>query len=230
MEKAILMSIRPQYVCGILNGKKTIEIRKKFPKDYVGWVYIYCTKGKRNGDNWLRKYPFCLSQNFYQVQDDNFNALNGYVVARFWCDKISELECEFWEEPLFDKESCYQAVKLIERDLDDPDDERLWNYHEIVSNEGGYTDEEVYKESKFLQKCCLSLSEIKKYVGVGGETRCFGIHISKLEVFDEPKKIREFKSLNKCKGCSIEHCCNIQDICRLKKAPQSWCYIEIQGR
>lgn len=228
MGKAILMSIRPQYVAKILNGEKTIEVRKKFPKDYAGWVYIYCTKGKRNGDNWLRKFPFCLSRNIYQVQDDNFNALNGYVVAKFWCDKISELECEFWEEPLFDENSCYQAVKLIERDLDYPDEEQLWNYHEMASNEDGYTDEEVYKESKFLQKCCLSLSEIKKYVGVGGETRCFGIHISKLEVFGEPKELKQFRVLGNCKKCFVECSSTFRNFCshNVEKAPQSWQYIE----
>ena len=53
MRKSILMSIKPQYVAKILNGEKTIEIRKRFPKDYVGWVYIYCTKGKEK----LAKYP-----------------------------------------------------------------------------------------------------------------------------------------------------------------------------
>ena len=46
--KAILMSIRPQWVAKILNKEKTLEIRKHFPKDYVGWVYVYCTKGKPN--------------------------------------------------------------------------------------------------------------------------------------------------------------------------------------
>ena len=44
MGKSILMSVQPKWVAKILNGEKTIEIRKRFPKDYVGWVYIYCTK------------------------------------------------------------------------------------------------------------------------------------------------------------------------------------------
>lgn len=30
-----MISIKPQWVAKILNGEKTIEIRKKFPKDYV---------------------------------------------------------------------------------------------------------------------------------------------------------------------------------------------------
>ena len=234
--KAILMSIQPQWVKKILNGEKTIEVRKKFPKDYVGWVYIYCTKGK---------------DYLYEIEDEDTNGfsyklhkecnveeweaatetLNGKVVARFWCDKISELECEFWEEPLFDENSCYQAVKLIERDLDYPDEEQLWNYHEMVSNEDGYTDEEVYKESKFLQKCCLSLSEIKKYVGVGGETRCFGIHISKLEVFDNPKELKELKKpcdqFIDCLNCKrFEGNENIPHCREITKAPQSYMFVE----
>ena len=54
MEKTMLISVKPKYVADILNGKKTIEIRKTCParfknlKPYEGAepieVYIYCTK------------------------------------------------------------------------------------------------------------------------------------------------------------------------------------------
>ena len=219
MNKSILMSIRPQYVAKILNGEKTIEIRKRFPKDYVGWVYIYCTKGKEN----LYKDYYVMSgkKGYFLTKCGDVEKLNGKVVARFWCDKIAELECEFWEEPLFDEDSCYQAVKLIERDLDYPDEEQLWNYHKMASNEDGFTDEEVYRESKFLQKCCLSLSEIKKYVGVGGENRCFGIHISNLKIFEEPKEISELR-FAKTYNFGDMHNCRVS----LTKAPQSYMFVE----
>ena len=43
--KAILISIKPEWVAKILNGEKTIEIRKTMPKcDLPIDVYIYCTK------------------------------------------------------------------------------------------------------------------------------------------------------------------------------------------
>ena len=65
--KAILMSIKPKYVAKILNGEKTIEIRKKFPKDYVGWVYIYCTKDKKHP-----VAPFHFKEGwFYKEYNDN---------------------------------------------------------------------------------------------------------------------------------------------------------------
>ena len=45
--KSILISIRPEWVAKILNGEKTIEIRKTAPKcDLPIDVYIYCTNGR----------------------------------------------------------------------------------------------------------------------------------------------------------------------------------------
>ena len=81
MNAAILMSIKPKWVEKILNGEKTIEIRKRFPKDYVGWVYIYCTKDKTTTIN-LETLLFGNPKNAIR---------NGKVVARFWCDKVEEI-------------------------------------------------------------------------------------------------------------------------------------------
>ena len=54
--KSILISIKPKWVAKILNGEKTIEIRKTMPKcDLPIDVYIYCTKEK--GYSKLCKYP-----------------------------------------------------------------------------------------------------------------------------------------------------------------------------
>ena len=48
--KAIMISIKPKWVVKILNGEKTIEIRKTLPKcDLPIDVYIYCTKSKYFG-------------------------------------------------------------------------------------------------------------------------------------------------------------------------------------
>ena len=44
--KAILLSINPEHALNILNGKKTLELRKRVPKGFIGWVYVYVTKGK----------------------------------------------------------------------------------------------------------------------------------------------------------------------------------------
>ena len=44
--KAILMSIQSKWLAKIIDGDKSAELRKRFPKDYRGWVYLYCTKAK----------------------------------------------------------------------------------------------------------------------------------------------------------------------------------------
>ena len=60
--RAILMSIRPQHTCNILNGIKLWEIRKKFPSDFVGWVYIYCTKDKKYANLINNRYGYNVSR------------------------------------------------------------------------------------------------------------------------------------------------------------------------
>lgn len=243
--KAILMSIRPQYVAKILNGEKTIEVRKKFPKDFKGWVYIYCTK---NGLPLMR----CSSGKWF-VKDKNYDydmrfcyyaGYNGKVVARFWCDKVDKLETEFYiEEPLYAEEGTYQAIKRVcleQMDLVDYDED--WCDRETLYTNEDYLNEKEETKNKFLQKCCLSGKELQKYFNKVDEG--YAIHISKLEVFDKPKKLKEFRHTCKaeyrgyncwqpcskeCKNCV----CNQLDdegysqcFTRLTKAPESWYYIE----
>lgn len=91
--KSILLSVRPKWVEKILNGKKTIEVRKQFPEDYVGWVYIYCTKGKPS-IYYVDDEVGCVEKingEFAFRTRTNPPALNGKVVARFYCDKVEEL-------------------------------------------------------------------------------------------------------------------------------------------
>jgi hypothetical protein len=75
--KSILISINPQHAVNILNGSKTLELRKSVPKDFVGWVYMYVTKGKPY-------YPDC---SYHGVGN-----INGKVVARWWFDGYIKLE------------------------------------------------------------------------------------------------------------------------------------------
>lgn len=104
--KSILMSIKPQWVMKILNGEKTIEIRKKFPKDYVGWVYIYCTKqdslGRIKDIPHDRYFVDCVdTPQDFEKMDSGYDG-KGKVVARFWCDRVDE----FYD---FDDDLCEQA-------------------------------------------------------------------------------------------------------------------------
>lgn len=81
--KAILMSIKPRFAQLILGKTKTIEIRKRFPKDFKGWVYIYHTKAKNPNE---RLIPTAAKRT-------KENDCGGKVVARFWCDNVEDITC-----------------------------------------------------------------------------------------------------------------------------------------
>ena len=93
--KSILISIKPKYVADILNGKKTIEIRKTKPNvDLPIDVYIYCTKGKEKlfySPREKRYKTNCFSKSFRDLNKNNPNIFNGKVVAKFTLNKVEEV-------------------------------------------------------------------------------------------------------------------------------------------
>ena len=82
MSKAVLISIRPKWCEKIINGDKTIEVRKTRPKmDTPFKCYIYCTLPKYPHEDFIATdYP---RPQFYG---------GGKVVGEFTCDRIYELE------------------------------------------------------------------------------------------------------------------------------------------
>lgn len=76
--KSILISIRPEWVAKILNGDKTIEVRKTAPKcDLPVDVYIYCTKGDYIG-RISNKYVGKVVAKFTLRKVDKFDMGNPY--------------------------------------------------------------------------------------------------------------------------------------------------------
>ena len=79
MGKAVLISIRPEWCDLILQGKKTVEVRKTRPKMKTPFkAYIYCTKAPRAG--WLRIVP-----------GKGWLRLDSLVIGEFTCDRISTI-------------------------------------------------------------------------------------------------------------------------------------------
>ncbi len=85
MNKSLMISIQPKHLINILNGNKTLELRKTVPKDFKGWVYIYCTKGKDILEYSFLGYRTLRESSFYN--NGIGMSLNGKVVARFWFDE-----------------------------------------------------------------------------------------------------------------------------------------------
>lgn len=162
MNKSILMSIKPQYVCEILNGKKTIEIRKRFPKDYVGWVYIYCTKDTKNclGTTDEGKYDYGIYE-YINYPYPPKKVLNGLVVARFWCDKVKLITCGWRYE---DCCNHYETNEMNEKEL------------------LKYSCLSILSLIDYLGTNGKTISNI-----VGN-----AIYISRLKIFDKPRELEEF--------------------------------------
>lgn len=90
MSKAVLISIRPMWCEKIVNGEKTIEVRKTRPKLQTPFkCYIYCTRDKhlafmqnQTGTNLIA----CINVET-AIPVGGFLG-NGKVIGEFTCDQI----------------------------------------------------------------------------------------------------------------------------------------------
>ena len=86
MAKAVLISIRPEWVEKILAGEKTLEVRKNRPNMETPFkVYIYCTAGNLG----------------YKVNGGMVCNMSGgkIVVGEFTCDNIATYNYDYCQNP-----------------------------------------------------------------------------------------------------------------------------------
>jgi len=213
MKKAILISIRPEWVEKILNEEKTIEIRKTEPKCELPIdVYIYCTHGYSLTHLTNDATRFCV----HQFKDDD---------KKMKCVGTSELD-----GPLNGKVVAKFTLKEVEK----------FDFISEIKHEGNAPkyNEEIRKHNRICKEACISPFEVVRYL----DTKCLGSnnplgmigyawHISDLEVFDEPKELSEFFSLPKTYHHDYESMVDYyrnKEERRLKRAPQSWSYVEVE--
>ena len=193
--RAILISIRPEWVAKILSGEKTLEIRKTAPKcDLPIDVYIYCTQSK--------PYVAYINGKLYTQSDGTGKGpagicLNGKVVAKF----------TMWATDEFIK-----GLNDLQRYcLDELDEEPAHTPYKVV-----------------LKKACLTDEEAERYCPDQSFCAWF---IDDLEIFDEPKDLSDFFSLPETYHHDHESMVDYyerKEARRLKRAPQSWQYVEVQ--
>lgn len=156
--KQILISIKPKWVAKILNGEKTLEIRKTAPKELPCEVYIYCTKNKLhyrvgalmfNEDDCFKrsvdgtyKYGDSVELMGYSPDYpyDKNNFLNGKVVAKFTLNKVDKF---FYFD---DDEICVPACLDRGSVLDYLGDKDGYAWH--------ISDLEIFDEPKKLSDFC----------------------------------------------------------------------------
>ena len=199
MSKAVLISIRPRWCEKIVNGDKTIEVRKTRPKMNTPFkCYIYCTLPKYPHEDFIATdYP---RPQFYG---------GGKVVGEFTCDRID------WITHI-----GYTGIpNLVETRICDAATMR-------TSPVGG-----------LLNAACLTPEMLNDYLAWDDG---YGWHISDLRIYDVPRELSEFwrscpeysELSTNCLLCenvcgdSDETDCNTDGRIYLRRAPQSWCYVE----
>lgn len=224
--KAILMSVQPKWLEKILNGEKTIEIRKTMPKCELPIdVYLYCTRPK---ERWSVGCMVFYNDELYKLPSgeikygssielmaydnctrDNF--LNGKIVAKYIVGEV---------KPCFYDEMCF------------PD-----GYEDF---DGNWVDRSVvcgkqyYITCEELEKSCLTYDELENY---GKGKPLYLNEITNLVIFDKPKELGEFykvkttelkaditkpRNFDNANGFQLEYI-------PITKAPQSWMYCEVEN-
>ena len=203
--KAIMISIQPQRVEKILNGEKTIEIRKTMPKcELPCKVYIYCTQAKPylyrldDDDN------FELTNNLRPHEDcfvKDYNALNGKVVAEFTLNKVSAYD---WDADFLNTKQNMYYIKSGEADKTCLTYEQLRDYGKGKDLYGWHIDNlKIYDKPKELHEF---YGEKECPYKDWGDVDNIGCWESYCEMFSRGE-------------CRFGHL-------KLDRPPQSWCYVE----
>lgn len=126
MSKAVLISIRPEWVEKILSGKKTLEVRKNRPCLETPFkCYIYCTLDGL-------KHPFGIAY--------------GRVVGEFVCDRVETIKAATEPYGIYDVDDGFVAqTRLV--------DGALWDYGKGATLYGWHISKlEIYDTPKKLSK------------------------------------------------------------------------------
>ena len=158
----ILLSIKPEHLVKILNGKKTLEIRKTMPKcELPCRVWLYCSKGKKN------EYLIETIKGYQiiNVKDGYVPApLNGKVIGSFILNKIRCFEIKY---PLYGLSGIFEIKR---------------NAH--------YLGELQWDNIKLLKESCLTSKQLEKYLQFKNKNiidkKFYGWCIDNLKILNKP--------------------------------------------
>lgn len=171
---SIVISIRPEWACKILNGEKSIEVRKGLA------LYNALKKAEERGEEveflmYVTKAKPCLYYDYFfnrlllnniKWNDEvDFHKFNGKVVARF------KAEAEIIKENHSVPEAYYNG-------------EREFTIYDTYDMDG----------DALLKKSCLSDEQMFSYLHDGKNIKSKGtaLHIRDLEIFDKPKTLADY--------------------------------------
>lgn len=207
--KAVLMSIRPEWCKKILDGEKTVEVRRTCPVHGTPFkAYIYCTLA---GSDSL--FMDVLNRDVAAWNRGGWPEKRGRVIGEFTCKKITGLthvgETGSWEPASL----CVMAPGSYYK----PADELL--------EAACMSKETAEKYLKGRDGCGWHISDLKIYdkpkplscFSKHGFSSLFGTSVCGNEdcKYYEPSGDR-----------MVPPTCGLNGYCSLHRPPQSWCYVE----
>jgi predicted transcriptional regulator len=108
MAKAVLISIRPEWVEKIARNEKTVEVRKTRPKLETPFkCHIYCTMD----------HPYisisCGELDKLNYRTNTVGRCNGKVIGEFTCDRIYELAPLNHAPDDVEKQACLTREEIV---------------------------------------------------------------------------------------------------------------------
>lgn len=214
--KAIMISIKPQWIEKILNGEKTIEIRKTKPScELPCKVYIYCTKTKNNVGKKVVPPDYLTEPHYFTkkyICGANYGeCINGKVVAEFTLNKVDEFHIPYTAKYLYDalnsknenilQQSCLDIEEMLEYLKN-----KYYGYAWHIDNL------KIYDKPK-------ELSEFRK------ELDCDDYPCNK----NCDCKYNYYDTSEGCWACGIDFDGSNCIYKQLKRPPQIYCYVEEMG-
>ena len=153
-KEAVLISIRPKWCELIVNGKKTIEIRKTRPRLEPPFkCYIYCAKPKRPYDDFISFVTGEGAVGFYGGRK---------VIGEFICDGVVRLNYELFDNAKDENDGFYQwwdSTSVWARNMDTKSCLTSNDFHDYLGTKGGYawhiSDLKIYDTQKKLREFSL---------------------------------------------------------------------------
>lgn len=196
MSKAVMISIRPNWCQKIASGEKTIEVRKTKPKLETPFKCYIYC----TQDKHLAFMQNQTGTNLIACMDANAAIPVGGAIGNG--KVIGEFTCD----------------RIYELETKAPGG----SYY--VKGESQPTTNDVARQS------CLTLKDMHEYLKAA---RGYGWHISSLKIYDAPRELGELRRVCSnnlyCESCAMYWknggTCGNESL-RLKRSPQSWCYVE----
>lgn len=203
--KAIMISIKPKWCAKIMNSEKIIEVRKNKALAKAIQKLI-----DENG--YAEIYVYCSK-----------GKPNLWLPYEYDCFKLDELSQPYLsDKPILDIDTKMNGKVVFKFRCHKV--EEITPFEECESPFGM-----AYKLTTDKILCCykahLTYDEYNHYLkGQNG----YAIHISDLEIFDEPKELWEFETTKQHLVGVIGQIQPILQNIRLTQAPQNFCYVEVE--